>query len=95
MITAEIESSKRTATPAALRRSLDSLSGWSGDEFRSFEFAVVEQYRQRPCDQEWIEVELTRKLRATRSESERDRLDEILAMLDHVHDPLISATSLA
>lgn len=57
--------------------------------FHDLEYGVVAHYRRHPEDQEWIAVELTRKNLSTRGAVARKRVDEILAMLDHVHDPLI------
>lgn len=61
--------------------------------FRRLEFDLVSHYRRHAEDQEAIAVELTRKTRSTENPVARDRVDEILAMLDHVHDPMISAGS--
>ena len=62
-------------------------------DFHRLEYDLVSHYRRNSDDQEWIAVELTRKNMAATDSVTRHRVDEILAMLDHVHDPFISAAS--
>ena len=47
-------------------------------------------YRRHEEDQEWIAVALTDKRARTRVPHIRDRVVEILSMLQHVHDPFIT-----
>ena len=82
-------------TPAiALRAALKRIADCNDSDFHAFEVALVSRYRMRPDDQEWIAVELAHRSRLTGSSRESARIEEILAMLDHVHDPLISASAL-
>lgn len=63
---------------------------WLADrEFRQFEYGLVAYYRRNEAKQERIAVALQRQMLAPLSMRSRARIDEILAMLDHVHDPLI------
>ena len=63
---------------------------WLPDrEFRQFEYGLVASYRRHEGQQERIAVALQRQLLAPLNVRSRVRIDEILAMLDHVHDPLI------
>lgn len=73
----------------ALLRRIDQIAELDEHEFHDFEFQLVSHYRRSEKDQEKIAVEVTQhNLRATQPKARR-RLDEILAMLEHVHDPLI------
>jgi len=82
-------------TPAiALRAELKRIADCNDSEFHDFQVALVSRYRGRPDDQEWIAVELARRSHLTGSSRESARIEEILAMLEHVHDPLISASAL-
>jgi hypothetical protein len=64
----------------------------SDSEFHDFELAIVRIYR---TDEEWqerIAVALTAANLAPEVDRRtRDRLDEIFAMLQHVHDPFITS----
>lgn len=77
-----------------LRDSLSRIGEFSDADFRALQWALVNRYRMNPQDQEWIAVELNRPSRAPQTLTSIDRIDETLAMLDHVHDPLISGSSL-
>lgn len=57
--------------------------------FRSLEFALVSHYRQHENDQEAIALVLAQMNLAIDEPAARLRIDEILTMLQHVHDPLI------
>jgi hypothetical protein len=61
---------------------------WLPDqEFRKFEYGLVAYYRRYESEQERIATALLR--RSPGCARSRQRIDEILAMLDHVHDPMI------
>lgn len=77
-----------------LRATLTRIGDYDDPDFHAFEIALVSHYRARPHDQEWIASELSRRTQLSRSSTESDRIEEVLAMLDHVHDPLISASAL-
>jgi hypothetical protein len=74
-----------------LREQIREIERLADTDFHRLEFDLVSHYRRHADDQEWIAVELTRKNRAAKDEVARERVSEILAMLDHVHDPLITA----
>ncbi len=78
----------------ALRATLTRIADYSDTDFHAFEIALVSHYRARPHDQEWIARELSRRTQLTGNAKESDRIEEVLAMLDHVHDPLISGSAL-
>ncbi len=61
--------------------------------FRRLEFDLVSHYRRHVEDQEAIALELRQKTLNTENPVAQDRVDEILAMLDHVHDPMITSGS--
>lgn len=81
-------------TAGALRATLAQLGDFTDADFSAFRWALVSRYRVTPEDQELIAVELSRPSGLSLSGKGLDRIDEILAMLDHVHDPLISGSSL-
>jgi hypothetical protein len=63
---------------------------WLPDrEFRQFEYGLVAYYRRHDSEQERIATALQRRCLKPLNVRSRARIDEILAMLDHVHDPLI------
>lgn len=63
---------------------------WLPDrEFRQFEYGLVAYYRRHEARQESIAVALHRRLAQPLGLRSHARIEEILAMLDHVHDPLI------
>jgi hypothetical protein len=69
---------------------LERLEELNEQQFRRFEFELVSRYRTREADQEAIAIALTRKnINCTPDSLARDRVDEILVMLQHVHDPFI------
>ena len=75
-----------------LRKQIRELERLGETDFLRLEFDLVSHYRRHVDDQEWIAVELTQKnLTASDDHVVRERVGEIMAMLDHVHDPLISA----
>jgi len=63
---------------------------WLPDrEFRQFEYGLVAYYRRNESEQERIATALIRRCAAPRGVRSRQRIEEILVMLEHVHDPLI------
>ena len=81
-------------TPGALRATLARLGDFTDADFLEFQWALVSRYRVAPEDQELIAVALSRPSGLSLSAKSLDRIEEILAMLDHVHDPLISGSAL-
>ena len=57
--------------------------------FRWLEFELVSRYRCYEDEQELIAATLSRLALCHPSPSSAERLEEMLAMLVHVHDPLI------
>jgi hypothetical protein len=76
-----------------LRKQIRHLEFLGENDFHRLEYELVSHYRRHSDDQEWIAVELTRKNVNSADPVTRSRVDEILAMLDHVHDPFITAVS--
>ena len=74
-----------------LRKQIREIERLGDTDFLRLEFDLVSHYRRYADDQEWIAVELTRKNISAGDEVVRERVGEIMAMLDHVHDPLITA----
>jgi hypothetical protein len=73
-----------------LDRVLDRLDRMSDREFRGLQLQLVSRYRLNEDEQEPIAVALNRKNRAEVGASPaRRRADDILIMLDHIHDPFI------
>jgi hypothetical protein len=72
-----------------LLRKIDRIGELDDHEFRAFEFELVSHYRRSEPDQEVIAVEIHRYNRHATQSRARHRLEEIMAMLEHVHDPLI------
>ncbi len=68
---------------------LSRLGALSNDEYRRISNAFVSRYRNFAEHQEPIAVALTRASHSASDELTRARTDEMIAMLDHVHDPLI------
>jgi hypothetical protein len=73
----------------ALLQKIDRIAELDEHEFHVFEFELVSHYRRTERDQEQIAVEVSRRNRSATQPKARRRLDEIIAMLEHVHDPLI------
>jgi hypothetical protein len=64
----------------------------SDSEFHDFELALVRIYRIDEESQERIAMALTAaNLAPGVDRTTRERLDEIFAMLQHVHDPFITS----
>lgn len=61
--------------------------------FRRFQRDIVTHYRRHQDDQEPIAVALSDKKVFTPDPRTRERVNETLAMLDHVHDPFITGLS--
>ena len=68
---------------------LDRVEGLPDREFRQFEYGLVAYYRRHEKEQERIAVALHLRMIRSSNMRSRQRIEEILAMLDHVHDPLI------
>lgn len=68
---------------------LDALDLLDEPTFRWLEFELVSRYRCYEEDQELIAATLTRLALCDPSPISAERLEEMLAMLVHVHDPLI------
>ena len=75
-----------------LRNQIRQIELLGESDFRRLEFDLVSHYRRHEADQELIAVELSRRNCASSDPVLRSRLGEIMAMLDHVHDPFISAS---
>jgi hypothetical protein len=73
-----------------LEKQIREIEDLGDSTFRRFEWDLVAHYRRHEEDQEWIAVALTDKRARTRVPHIRDRVVEILSMLQHVHDPLIT-----
>lgn len=69
--------------------SLAHLGLLSYDEYRRISNEYVSFYRNSAEHQAPIAVALTRANLSDADDLTRERIDEMLAMLDHVHDPLI------
>lgn len=78
------------ATGTRLVQEIDYIDFLSDSQFRELELEIVRRYRQNEQDQELIAVTLIRKLLSEPGNRTQDRVNEILAMLAHVHDPLIT-----
>lgn len=76
-----------------LRKKIRHLELLGELDFHRLEYELVSHYRRHSDDQEWIAVELTLKNVYSADPVTRSRVDEILAMLDHVHDPFITSLS--
>ena len=73
-----------------LDRVLERLDRMSDRDFRGLQLQLVSRYRLNEDEQEPIAVALTRKNRAqSAAVPSRHRVDDILIMLDHIHDPFI------
>jgi len=68
---------------------LDRVEGLPDREFRQFEYGLVAYYLRHEREQERIAVALHLRMIKSSNVRSRQRIEEILAMLDHVHDPLI------
>ena len=77
-------------TETRLLHEIDHIDFLSDSQFRDLELDIVRHYRQNEEDQELIAVTLIRKLLSEPGNRTQDRVNEILAMLAHVHDPLIT-----
>lgn len=70
---------------------ISGISLMSPQVFRDFELALVRLYRADERAQEGIAIALTRANLSEMDVETRARLDEVFAMLQHVHDPLITS----
>ena len=63
---------------------------WMNDaEFHAFEYDLVHYYRRHEAAQESIALAVTRACASMQTRRMRDRIEELLAMLDATHDPFI------
>ena len=68
---------------------LDAIGALDAESFHRWEFDLVQRYRRNEDEQEPIAIAVTRRNLADCTPLERDRIEELLAMLDTVHDPFI------
>ncbi|GAC1403346.1 MAG: hypothetical protein NVSMB68_16700 [Thermoanaerobaculia bacterium] len=73
-----------------LQQKIHRVDEFGDSTFRRFQRDVVAHYRRHEQDQERIAIALTDMNVRAADRRTRDRLSETLAMLDHVHDPLIT-----
>jgi hypothetical protein len=78
-----------STSPDQLQREIRNIEDFGDSTFRRFEWDLVSHYRRHEEDQQWIATALTDK-RARIGVRDRERILEILAMLEHVHDPFIT-----
>lgn len=72
-----------------LPETLEYLHLMDDEAFHRFEFDLVSRYRQFDEEQEAIAIAVTRRNFSDPDALTRSRVEEILAMLEHVHDPYI------
>lgn len=77
----------------ALVDAIDQLALMDHDAFRDFEVRLVSLYRSDERAQEDIAVALNTISMSLPDPVTRFRIDEIFDMLQHVHDPWITASS--
>jgi hypothetical protein len=68
---------------------LDRLGALDDATFHAWEFGIVQRYRRHEEEQEPIAMAVTRRNLADCDLRERQRIEELLAMLDSAHDPFI------
>ena len=69
---------------------LDRLDRMSDRDFRLLQLNLVSRYRLNEDEQEPIALALTRKnIAQAAAAPSRHRVDDIIIMLDHIHDPFI------
>ena len=68
---------------------LEYLHVMDDESFHRFEYNLVSRYRQFEAEQESIAIALTRRNFSDPDPLTRNRVEEIMAMLEHVHDPYI------
>lgn len=78
-------------TTAELVRAIDRIGVMSLDEFRSLEFELVDRYRVDESSQEALAMALIRASLSVVHSPARERIAEAMAMLQHVHDPFVTA----
>ena len=70
------------------------IKGMSDEEFLEFELEIVRLYRSDAEAQESVAVALTvANLIPSTDRITRARLDELFAMLQHVHDPFVTGSA--
>ena len=80
---------ERTETET-LQQQIREIEELGDSTFRRFRWDVVSHYRRHEEDQEQIAIALNDKRVCTSDRHAKDRVREVLAMLDHVHDPFIT-----
>ena len=73
-----------------LQTKIDQVEDFGDSTFRRVQHDIVAHYRRHEKDQEPIAIALTDKGMLTADRRARARVQETLAMLDHVHDPFIT-----
>jgi hypothetical protein len=68
---------------------VEDLETFGDSTFRRVRTDIVSRYRLYEEEQESIAIALARKNSAAKSHRLHDRLEDILSMLDHIHDPFI------
>ncbi|MEO8033093.1 MAG: hypothetical protein ABI837_01590 [Acidobacteriota bacterium] len=72
-----------------LLAAVDELDELDDRSFNDWQFQLVQRYRRNEPEQELIAVTVGRRYAESRDETTRERLDELQAMLDSAHDPMI------
>jgi hypothetical protein len=78
-----------STSPDQLQREIGNIEDFGDSTFRRFEWDLVSHYRRHEEDQELIATALHDKPRCI-GVRDRERILEILAMLQHVHDSFIT-----
>jgi hypothetical protein len=73
-----------------LQTKIEQVEDFGDSTFRRVQHDIVAHYRRFERDQEPIAIALTDKAMLTADKRARARVQETLAMLDHVHDPFIT-----
>lgn len=68
---------------------VDELDGLDDRSFNEWQFKLVQRYRRNVPEQELIAVSVGRRHGELCDDMTRGRLDELQAMLDSAHDPMI------
>ena len=73
-----------------IQRQIEHADEFGDSTFRRVQRSIVVHYRRHEADQEPIALALSDKGIRTSDGRTRQRVNETLAMLDHVHDPFIT-----
>lgn len=74
-----------------IEQQIEDVDQLNDSTFRRVQRHIVAHYRRNECDQESIAIALTNKIIRAQDGRTRHRVNETLAMLDHVHDPFITS----